>query len=759
MAEVRLPVRELAAFCHRRGDIDYRFTPSPSAQEGIAGHQRLQAKRGYQAEYPLETVVPGDDFDIRLAGRADGYDPDGPLLEEIKTCRVERAAIPGAVEALHWAQLMLYGGLLCRSGDIEAVTLRLTYYRVDSGEEWPREERVSRAELLEFLDASLAQMSAWLSIQHRWLQRRDASLVGLEFPYGVFREGQREMAEIVYKCIASAGQALLEAPTGTGKTAAVLFPALKAMATGRHERVAFVTARTVGRRVAEDTLRDLESAGMALRRLSLSAKDSICFSPGKACVAADCPYAEGYYDRLPAALHSAMERPSLDRPAIESIAREHTVCPYQLAMDLIPWVDLVIGDIHYVYSFNASLASRYGEEGLRWTLLLDEAHNLPSRARDMYSAGLEKRALMAARRETSGAVKKALDACNRLFLALDKEDWQDDDFDSRESPPEALPLALQRVVGAVGEQLAADATWLQRRPAMLDFYFDCLQLQRVLEAWGEDYRFEMTRSARAQNLALKLRCLDASRLLAQKQRVPMAVAAFSATVSPPRWMLEELGFADSAVFRSLPSPFSPDQLRVELNTRLDTRYRGRQASLPGVAAAVVDWLDAHPGNCIVYFSAYAYMREVLALAEPSIRGREILVQERDWREDRRGALLETLESRRDVAAFCILGGVFGEGVDLPGDALNSVVVVGAGLPQFNREREVLRNYYQRRRGQGFEYAYLYPGMQRVSQAIGRVIRRETDAGAALLIDPRYAEPAYRALLPPWWKYQLSWDSR
>jgi DNA excision repair protein ERCC-2 len=756
MTEYRLPVRELAAFCHRSGDIDYRFTPSPSATQGVEGHQLLQGRRGddYRAEYPLAAVFEREGFSLRLAGRADGYQPAEPLLEEIKTCRVERDSIPAPVEAVHWAQLLLYGGLHCHNEpDAAEVALRLTYYNVDTGQEWPRTETWSRSALLEFLEDSLARMGDWLKGQHRWREQRDESLAALGFPYPVFRESQRDMAETVYRCIGSGGQLLLEAPTGTGKTAAVLYPALKAMATGKHDRIAFATARTVGRRAAEDTLRELERGGMQLRRLSLTARDSICFSPGKACHAEDCPYAAGYYDRLPEALAAAMETPDLGRPAVELIAREHEVCPYQLASDLIPWVDLVVADMHYVYSFHAGLAATWEDRGLRWSLLLDEAHNLPARAREMYSSELAKAELMAARKEASGPVRKALDACNRVLLALDKEAWLEQQFDSCESPPEDLAGSLQRFTAAVGEQLGATPLFLQQRPQLLAFYFHCLQFQRVLDVFDGDFRFEMSRGAKRQSLILRLRCLDASRLLAERQAEPVAVAAFSATVSPPRWMLSEMGFADAAVFRSLPSPFSPQQFPVVLNTRLDTRYRARQASAPGVAAAIAEWLANNPGNCIVYFSAYSYMQDVLALLEPGLSGRHVRVQQREWPEPERHALLETLRERRDVVAFCILGGVFGEGIDLPGDALSSVVIVGTGLPQFNREREVLRDYYQGKLGQGFQYAYLFPGMQRVCQALGRVIRRETDTGSALLIDSRYRDAAYRELLPPWWEYR------
>ncbi len=755
MPEMQLSVRDLAAFCHRSGDIDYRFTPSPTAAEGIAGHQRLQGARGeaYQAEYHLKGEFDLGDLSVRVSGRADGFVADGPLIEEIKTCRVQRQSIPQAVESLHWAQLMLYGGLLCHAQpELDSVELVLTYYNVDSGEEWPRSEVLTRDELLAFLGDSLERMRGWLERLRSWRDQRNESLAALDFPYGDYRQGQRDMAELVYQCAGSGGRLLLEAPTGTGKTAAVLFPALKALSGGIHERLCYVTAKTVGRRAAEDTLRDFAGAGMSLRRLSITAKERICFSPGSACHGDDCPFARGYYDRLPMAMDAAMARDDLDRDAVEVIAREHQVCPYQLGMDLMPWVDLCIGDLHYLYSFNGIISACFDEQGAPWSVLLDEAHNLPERAREMYSASLAKRSLMAAKKVATGPVLKALKGLNQLFLDLNRDSWEEAEFTSSIEPPAAVEQSLLRFVGAVGEQLAATPLFLQNTPALLDFYFDVLQFLRVLEHYGADYRFEMSRGDRSQSLALKLRCLDAARLLGERQQRPHSVTAFSATASPARWMLDEIGFDEAAVYRSLPSPFAAEQLQVELETALDIRYRARQTSLPGLAARIAAWLRDNPGNCIVYFSAYGYMEQVLAELDGRLDGRCLRVQQRGWGEAERNALLEDLRERRDVAAFCILGGVFGEGIDLPGEALRSVVVVGVGLPQFSRERAALQDYYAGKLGSGFEYAYQYPGMQRVSQALGRVVRDVGDTGTALLIDSRYGGRDYVDLLPPWWSY-------
>jgi DNA excision repair protein ERCC-2 len=756
MTEYTVAVRALAEFCHRQGDIDYRFTPSPTGEQGIAGHQQVTAGRGadYLAEVSLEHSWELDGFTLCLRGRADGYDARVGYIEEIKTCRVEPAAIPAAVEAVQWAQAMLYAGLLLLAEPArERLDVHLTWFNIDTGQQWTRSDSLSRVEIEGFLRQTIERYGQWLDRLHRWRSSRNASIESLSFPHENFRSGQRDMAESVYKCISQGGQLLLQAPTGIGKTAAVLFPALKALAADKHDLLTYVTARTVGRQAAEQALAEMSAQGLQLRRLSLTARDSICFSPGKACHGDDCPFARGYYDRLPAALDKAIGQADLSRPQVELLAREFDICPYQLSLDLIPWVDLCIADIHYVYSFNATIAGLNTQGTERWTVLLDEAHNLPDRARSMFSASLSKAALMQARNQAYGEVKRCLDRCNRCLLALQKQDWQEAEFHSSETLPESLLRNLQLLVAAISEQQAENPLVLQQRPDLLDFYFAVLQFQRVQEVFAADFRFEMSRGEGQQSLSIRLHCLDGSRLLAERQQQLHSVTAFSATVSPPQWVLSALGFEERAVYRNLPSPFAADQYQVYLNTRLDTRFRARAATTPALCGVILQWLENNPGNCIVYFPAYRYMEEALAGIAPHLVTRHLIAQEREQGQLAREQLLQALRSRMDVVAFCILGGVFGESIDLPGDALTSVVIVGVGLPQFNRQRQVLRDYYDHKSGLGYQYAYQYPGMQKVSQALGRVIRRESDRGSALLIDNRYGESSYRALLPAGWDYR------
>ncbi len=432
----------------------------------MAGHQWLYQRRpaSYCSEYAVDYEHCDAGVLLHLRGRADGYDARQGMVEEIKTCRVAPATVPDAVSHLHMAQGRLYAAIIAEQEQLSALEVRLTWLNIDTQEEFSRSEHLSGAELAAFLRDTLNRFSGWLHVLARLRRERDTSLAQLTFPHGDFRRGQRKLAELTYKCIDQGGQLQLEAPTGIGKTAALLFAALKALAADKHQRVVFVTAHTVGRHAAQDTLAHFRAAGYRGTALSLTARDSICLSPGRACHAQDCPYANGYYDRLPEAMLAAIRAPSLTREDIETLARKFEVCPYQLSLDLLPWVDVVIADAHYVYSLSAILGAG---DGQHWTILLDEAHNLPGRARAMYSASISKARLMAARRQCKGAALTAINTLNRRLLQLQKAGWQEADFDSREHLPDRLLADVQRFTSAVAEQMVEEPACLQSRPSCL----------------------------------------------------------------------------------------------------------------------------------------------------------------------------------------------------------------------------------------------------------------------------------------------------
>jgi DNA excision repair protein ERCC-2 len=379
----------------------------------------------------------------------------------------------------------------------------------------------------------------------------------------------------------------------------------------------------------------------------------------------------------------------------------------------------------------------------------------------MYSATLAKSAVLLAKSAASGALSKCLGRINQQFLALQNRPWREADFDTSEELPVALVDAAQRFALAVSEQLASEPAFLQRNPSLLEFYFEVLHFLRVAQQWGDDYRLQLTRDAGRQSLCVTLNCLDPARLLAERHCSAHSLIAFSATLSPLPWLRASLGLGERTVCSRATSPFASTQLRVCLATDIDTRYQRRADTLPELAQLLRHWLGITPGNCIVYFPSYHYLQECVAQVRatdlPPL-SRTVWVQARQQADAEREQLLQLLAEREDMVAFCILGGVFGEGIDLPGEHLRSVVIVGTGMPQVNRETRQLQAWYEARYAAGFEYTFLYPGMQKVGQALGRVIRRVEDTGSALLIDPRYRQRQYRELLPPWWDYQL-WTDR
>ncbi|MCR9107037.1 MAG: ATP-dependent DNA helicase [Gammaproteobacteria bacterium] len=756
MTEIRVAVRDLVNFCHRSGDIDTRFTPSPSGAQGIAGHQRLYARRAaaYQPEYPVRLTRQFGSATLQLTGRADGYDAEAGLVEEIKTCRVAATSIPASVTNLHWAQGIVYGALIAMEHDLPSLNVKVTWLNIDSDEEHSEQQSWSRQALEDFLDAALLRFSQWLAQLQVLQEARNRSLQTLGFPHGEFRAGQRDIAELVYKCIDQAGQLLVEAPTGIGKTAAVLYPALKALGMGKHDKIIFTTAKTVGRIAAENTLEQLRNSGFSGQALTLTARERVCFSPGKACHGDDCPFARQYYDKLPAAMDAALQQPTLARENIEQVARAHEVCPYELARDLLPWVDVMIADVHYVYSLQGILTSAMQADQQRWSVLIDEAHNLPDRARGMFSAHFMKSRLMLAKKGAPTRIGKALNRVNRALLKLQETHLKHTGFYSVGALPEALLYSLADFCSTTSEALGEEPTFLTRLPVLMDVFFDALHFARVAEHWGEDFRLQLTRSSARQSLVVTLNCLDPARLLRQRQLPVHAVVAFSATLAPTTWARDRIGLDDGAVCLRSPSPFKPQQLSVHIKTDLDTRYRSRESTLPALALAVSQWLQQTPGNCLVYFPSYRYLNDCLERLQGRLLSRQLWVQAPGQSDEARGELLQQLEARSDVVAFCILGGALGEGIDLPGDQLSSVVVVGVGMPAVNADTRELQRWYESSGKPGFEYTFLYPGMQKIAQALGRVVRNIDDHGHALLIDTRYQEAGYRNLLPPWWEYHL-----
>ncbi|MBL9168741.1 MAG: ATP-dependent DNA helicase [Verrucomicrobiales bacterium] len=777
-----VPVRDLVEFVLRRGDlaVERQFVGSDRAMAGIRGHQKLQRSRPseYQTEVSVEHHIDAGEFILHIRGRIDGVLP-GPLetlIEEIKT--VVGTSDPVA-HPLHWAQAKIYGFLYAQLGNPHPIVIQLSYLNLETDQVTEFRQTLTVAELSSFFTETTTLYVDWLRIQQRWEQTRNQSIRALTFPFPAYRSGQRELAVAAYRTVAKGGRLFLSAPTGIGKTLSVLFPAVKALGEGRLEHLFYLTARTVGRTIAEKAVSDLRQSGLKLRSVTLTAKEKVCVRDGHPCDALTCPLAIGYYDRLRPALTDVLSREEITRAALEAVGQKHQVCPFELSLDTAVWADLVICDYNYVFDPQAYLRRFFEEESGDYAFLVDEAHNLVDRARDMFSADLDSQELQEVKRAVKSAAPRCARALNQLYKALqnfaDPEFRYPDDsdeldpaleldlFPTHTSPSQPGTLPARRceafppgLINPLDKALLEAEKWLVRnqpaefRERLLALYFRLRAFRRTAELYDDHFATLLDEGGPA--MKIRLFCMDPSALLREAMTRGKATVFFSATLTPIDYYRHLLGGAMEDRVVQLGSPFPPENLSVLIHDRINTSFKKRAHSISDVVAAIATLVRGRRGNYLVYFPSYQYLSDVLNLFQinhPSIR---LVTQHPGMTELERHHFLASFSVEHDetVLGFAVLGGVFGEGIDLVGERLIGAIIVSVGLPQLCAERNVIRDHFEQQNGSGFEYAYTFPGMNRVLQAIGRVIRSETDRGIVLLIDSRFSEPRYRQLFPPWW---------
>ncbi len=744
----RVAVRSLCEFTAKVGDLDLRFTPSPTAQEGITGHRRVVARRGegYEAEVALE----GRFGELEVRGRADGYHPASNCLEEIKTHRGDLASQPDNHRQLHWAQARVYGWLMCQSRQLASINLALVYLDVDSDQETRFECSASAAELEAYFHEQCRHFIQWAEARSRRLAQRDAGLNALGFPWPSFRKGQRELAETVFKAVSTGRCLMAQATTGIGKTLGTLFPLLKAMPRQGLDKLLFLTAKTPGRALGLDAVRQVMDASpdLALRTLELVARDKACEYPGTACHGEACPLAKGFYDRLPAAREAAMQRPLLDKAQLREVALAHDVCPYYLAQEQARWVDVLVADYNYYFDQSALLFGLAQAEQWRLAVAVDEAHNLVERARQMYSASLDQGQLQALRRAPPSGMASALQSLNREWNRLYKE--QVAPYQASSELPGAFLKALQRCVGLVQELM--NRTPQAVDPALLQFFFQALQFTRLAEVFDAHFLFDISlRGAGRRRLAtLCLRNVVPAPLIGPRISAARSVVLFSATLSPRHFYADLLGMPADTAWLEVASPFVAEQLRVRIVSEVSTRYQHRQASLAPIVELIARQYQEVPGNYLAFFSSFDYLQQVATLLVERYPAITQWAQSSGMDEDQRQAFLDRFVEDGRGIGFAVLGGAFAEGVDLPGTRLIGAFIATLGLPQVNPVNEQLKQRMGSLFSAGFDYTYLYPGVRKVIQAAGRVIRGTEDRGTVLLIDDRFAEPRVRHMFPSWW---------
>jgi Rad3-related DNA helicase len=747
-----IAVRALCEFTAKCGDLDLRFTPSPTALEGMVGHRTVASRRseGYQSEVALEGVYQA----LTVKGRADGYDPGQNCLEEVKTYRGDLSKQPANHRQLHWAQAKIYGWLLCHKLALAQINLALVYFDVVSEKETCLVEAWSATQLQGFFEQQCTLFLYWAEQEIAHRHRRNQAAQGLAFPHAGFRPGQRHLAESVFKAVSTGRCLMAQAPTGIGKTLGTLFPMLKALEPQQLDKVFFLTAKTPGRKLALDAAQVLMQGADALplRVLEMIARDKACEHPDKACHGESCPLARGFYDRLPAARQAASQLRLLDQGALREVAIAHEVCPYYLSQEMARWADVVVADYNYYFDFSALLFGLAQANNWKVAVLVDEAHNLVERGRQMYSANLDQFTLDGVRKTAPAELKKPLQRVNREWNALHNQ--QAVAYQAYDRAPEKLLMALSSCTASIGDYLNDHPQGLDS--SLQGFYFDMLQFSRVAELFDEHFLFDISKRDLERKRPLSQLCLRnvvPARFIGPRLTAARSTVLFSATLSPRHYYADLLGTPANTVCIDVESPFQAEQLQVQIVSRISTRFTHRQASVAPIVELIATQFGQRPGNYLAFFSSFDYLQQVaqsLAEQHPQIK---LWAQSRGMSEAQRQAFLDQFSESGQGVGFAVLGGAFGEGIDLPGARLIGAFIATLGLAQLNPVNEQLKRRMAAIFGAGYDYTYLFPGVQKVVQAAGRVIRTQEDRGVVMLIDDRFGESKVRQLLPRWWSIE------
>jgi DNA excision repair protein ERCC-2 len=751
---LQVAVRVLCAFTAQAGDLDLRFTPSPTAQDGVAGHEAVTARRPapYQREVPLRSRCG----DLLVQGRADGFDPVAVRVEEIKTHRGDVALVRDNHRALHWAQARVYAWMLCEQLALERIEVALVYFNIDTQAETVLAFGHSADELRQHFHDLCARYMHWARGEQAHRAARNAQLQTLAFPFDGFRAGQHELAGATWRTHTHGRHLLVQAPTGIGKTMATLFGALRAMPAQGTDKLLYLTAKTPGRRLALDALARLQPAGTTgqLRVLERVAREKACEHPDKACHGESCPLASGFYDRLPGAREEAAQAAWLDQASLRTVALKHDVCPYYLGQDMLRWSDVVVGDFNHFFDLSAHAWALTVGEPWRVGLLVDEAHNLIERARLMYSAELDPLNLAALRKAPPPGLKASLDRLHRFWGTLARDQAAGQVL--LNELPDGLAGALQQHSADLSEHLAQHAMAPDLR--VQAWLFEVLHFVRVAEVFGDHSLVEITRTeaaarTRAPRPRLAIRNLVPAPHLQPRWQAAHSATLFSATLSPMDHTVNLLGLPADVARLEVPSPFDAAQLQVRITPHISTRFQDRAESLDNLVAVMAAQYRALPGNYLAFFSSFDYLQQALARFEAAHPDIGVWSQSRGMAEADRSAFVSRFTEQSQGIGFAVLGGAFGEGIDLPGQRLIGAFIATLGLPQVNPLNEQLRARLQARFGHGYDHTYLFPGLQKVVQAAGRVIRGPEDRGVVVLMDDRFARPEVRSLLPAWWRIE------
>ena len=755
---VRISVRNLVEFILRNGDlVSGSGTSDKEAMlKGSRLHRKIQKQMGshYQPEVSLKKDTEYDDLILRVEGRADGI-----FLQDEQFCIDEIKGVYKKLELMeepvlvHRAQALCYAWIYLDAHDLEKIDIQMTYAHLDTEVIKRFRETLTRAELKQWYEELTDSYHKWLSYQIEWRKKRNESMENLEFPFA-YRKGQREMVSGIYHAISKKEQIFIQAPTGVGKTMSAVFPAVRAIGQGMAETVFYLTARTITRTVAQDAFEILRDRGLLFKVITITAKEKLCFCDKPECDPEKCPYAKGHYDRINDAVYELWTtEQSFDRETLLRHAQKWQVCPFEMSLDLAVWMDGVICDYNYVFDPNVYLKRFFGENvSGNYLFLIDEAHNLVDRGREMYSASISLDDVIETRKFVKPYSQKLWKKLGKVKKQLEELRENCGEWKVEENAG-VLPISLLSVQGEL-DQLLEEPPAQEVVDGILDFYFAVRNFLNISELVDDNY---VVYTAFDENgrFYMKLFCVNPAENLQKYLDKGNSTVFFSATLLPLQYYRKMLSTRSENFGMYVESPFEQKKRCLMICRDVSSKYTRRgYEEYRKIAEYIARMSWQKKGNYMVFFPSYRLMEDVYQVYQDefSVSWVRCISQHASMTELEREEFLEefTEETEETLVGFCVMGGIFSEGIDLIGDRLIGAAVVGTGLPQVNCEREILKGYYDEKGEQGFDYAYRYPGMNKVLQAAGRVIRTKEDTGAILLMDERFLNRDYRNLFPREW---------
>ncbi len=751
MRNITIPVRQLVEFVYRSGDLDSTYRSNTRALKGIKAHKILQSNMGenYLSEVFLKHEFEYKDIIFIVEGRADGIieNEDEIIIDEIKSTYKDIEQIDENYNQTHWAQAKCYGYIYCVKNDIDNINIQLRYYNLNTSKEKTITQVHTKDELGKFFNELIERYFNWAERFISWEEIRDNSIENMQFPFKDYRKGQREFAVSVYKTILKNKKLFAQAPTGVGKTVSTLFPSIKAISKTSNSKIYYLTAKSLTKQVAFDTIEMMSKQGLRLKTIVITAKEKICFKEECICEPEHCEYADGYFDRVNDALLEALEQDLYDREFIEKISKKYKVCPFEFCLELSLMSDVTICDYNYYFDPRVALKREFTNNNI---ILIDEAHNLVDRTRSMYSTELWKEDFLKASKplkENEKKLYKILKTINTEMLSLRKTLNEKERHKVLEEKPEELLKKLRKFISFGDEWLESNKNHKEFKE-ILDLYFQTVSFIRISEIIDENFCYYIEKLNN--KFRIKLYCINPADILAETTKDTGSVIFFSATLTPLKYFRYILGGDDSDHLLKLTSPFNEDNLNISIINNISLKYSVRDANINQVCNYINTIVNRKEGNYMIFFPSYKYMHKVYEEYIDLYNAENIVIQEQNMSESEHIDFINKFEDNKNITAFTVIGGAFSEGIDLTYDKLIGVAIIGTGIPQICLERNLIKELFDKKHNMGFQFAYMYPGFNKVLQASGRVIRTELDVGTLVLIDSRFNQSRYCKLFPEHW---------